>query len=94
MAVAQSDFQAEILRLQEKSLQDAQALARQGTPTPSESASMLVTPEQQETEAVSTAIQKGNYQDATIMVQFRETVHHIMLINDLVASVRSTNSTF
>ena len=70
MAEAQSDFQTEILRLQEKSLQDTQALVRHGTPTPSESASMHVTPEQQETEAVSTAIQKGNYQDATIMVRF------------------------
>ena len=70
MAEAQSEFQKEILRLQEKSLQDGQALLRRDTPTPSESASMHATPEQQETEAIAAAMQKGNYEEATIMVRF------------------------
>ena len=69
MAEAQSEFQTEILRLQEKSLQDSQGLLHRDTPTPSESASMHVTPEQQETEGISVVLQKGNYEEATIMVR-------------------------
>ncbi|KAG8526286.1 uncharacterized protein KY384_000279 [Bacidia gigantensis] len=67
MAEAQSDFQSEILRLGQKSLQDGMALVRRDSPTPSESASLRVTPEQQEAEAVASAMQKGNYEEATIM---------------------------
>ena len=68
MAEAQTVFQSEILRLQQKSLQDSQALVRQGSPTPSESASMQINPEQQEIDSVATLMQKGNYEEATITV--------------------------
>ncbi|KAL9131741.1 MAG: hypothetical protein Q9217_000416 [Psora testacea] len=67
MADAQSQFQSEILKLQQKSIQDSQATVRRGSPTPSESASMRVTPEQQEVESISLAMQNGRYEDATIM---------------------------
>ena len=68
MAEAQSEFQSEILRLQQKSLQN-QAVVRRDSPTPSESASAHPTPEQQEIETTSVAMQEGRYEDATIMVR-------------------------
>ncbi|KAL9104447.1 MAG: hypothetical protein Q9163_000599 [Psora crenata] len=67
MAEAQSEFQTEILRLQQKSAKDSQAVVRRDSLTPSESASMHVTPEQQEIENISVAMQNGRYEDATIM---------------------------
>lgn len=70
MAAAQSDFQSEILKLQHRAYQDGHALARRDSLTPSESASMQVSPEQQEIEAISALMQKGDYEGATIMVMF------------------------
>ena len=71
MAEAQSEFQSEILRLQQKAIQDSQAaVVRRNSPTPSESASMHVTPEQQEMDNISIAIQNGRYEEATIMVSY------------------------
>ena len=68
MAAAQSDFQSEILKLQQRAYQDGHALARRDSLTPSESASMQVSPEQQEIEAIATLMQKGDHEGATIMV--------------------------
>ena len=68
MAEAQSAFQQEILRLQERVISDDQALVRKGSPTPSESASVRVSQEQQEVDEVTSMMQKGKYEDATIMV--------------------------
>ena len=86
MAEAQSDFQSEILKLQQKSLQDSQAMARHESPTPSESASMHVTPEQQEIESISLLMQSGRYEDATIMVSY--------LVKDLAHITDFVNSGF
>ena len=69
MAEAQSTFQSEILRLQERAMRDNQANSRHDTPTPSDSASMQASPEQKEAEAVSAALQKRSYEEATIMVR-------------------------
>lgn len=68
MAAAQSDFQVEILKLQQKASEEGQALARRHSPTPSESASMHMTPEQEELEAMATSMQEGRFEEATVVV--------------------------
>ena len=70
MAAAQSDFQLEILKLQQKAAQEGQNLARRPSPTPSESASMHISPEQEELEAIATSMQEGHFEEATIMVRY------------------------
>ena len=77
MAAAQSDFQLEILKLQQKAAQEGQALARRPSPTPSESASMHISPEQEELEAIATSMQEGHFEEATFMVR-GEVPHHIL----------------
>ena len=69
MAAAQSDFQVEILKLQQKAAQEGQHPARRPSPTPSESASMQMSPEQEELEAIATLMQEGHLDDATVMVR-------------------------
>ena len=75
MAAAQSDFQLEILKLQQKAAQDGQALTRkvthQHSPTPSESASMHVSPEQAELEAIESAMLESRFDEATVMVCYK-----------------------
>ena len=71
MAAAQSDFQLEILKLQQKAAQDGQVLARRPSPTPSESASTHISPEQEELEAIATSMQEGHFEEATVMVRSR-----------------------
>ena len=68
MAEAQSAFHQEILRLRQGVVSDERATAPKGSPTPSESASVHVSLEQQEIDEVADAMQKGKYEDATIMV--------------------------
>lgn len=68
MGSAQSDFQREILALQLKAGQDDPALARRESLTPSESASMQVSPEQVELETMTTMMQEGRFEEATVMV--------------------------
>lgn len=68
MAAAQSDFQVEILKLQSKAAQEGQNLARRPSPTPSESASMQISPEQEELEVIATSMQEGHFEEATVMV--------------------------
>ncbi len=93
MAAAQSDFQQEILRLQNRSAQDNQALARRDSPTPSESASMHVSQEQEELNTVSNLMQGGRFEEGTIMVSASSylTETHA-LTSPIVASVKSTAS--
>lgn len=67
MAAAQSEFQLEILKLQQKAAHEDQNLARRPSPTPSESASMHISPEQEELEAIATSMQEGNLEAATVM---------------------------
>lgn len=67
MAAAQSDFQLEILKLQQKAAQEGQNLARRPSPSPSESASMHISPEQEELEAIAASMQEGHFEDATVM---------------------------
>lgn len=67
MAAAQSDFQLEILKLQQKAVQEGQNMARRPSPTPSESASMHMSPEQEELEAIATSMQEGHFEEATVM---------------------------
>lgn len=69
MAAAQSDFQIEILKLQQNASEGNQALARRHSPTPSESASMHMTPEQEELEAMATSMNEGRFEEATVMVR-------------------------
>ena len=69
MAAAQSDFQVEILKQQQKAAEDARGLVRHHSPTPSESASMTASPEQQELEAVTNAMNEGRFEEATVMVR-------------------------
>ena len=69
MAAAQSDFQVEILKLQQKAAHEGQHPARRPSPTPSESASMQMSPEQEELEAIATLMQEGHLDDATVMVR-------------------------
>lgn len=69
MAAAQSDFQVEILKLQQKASEENQALARHHSPTPSESASMHLTPEQEELEVMATSMNEGRFEEATVMVR-------------------------
>ena len=69
MAAAQSDFQHEILKLQQKAAQESQNMARRPSPTPSESASMHISPEQEELEAIATSMQEGHFEEATFMVR-------------------------
>ncbi len=68
MAAAQSDFQLEILKLQQKVNQDSQALARQQSLTPGDSVSMHVSPEQEELDNIATSMNEGRFEEATIMV--------------------------
>ncbi|CAF9928860.1 hypothetical protein IMSHALPRED_007763 [Imshaugia aleurites] len=67
MAAAQSDFQLEILKLQQKAAQEGQNLAHRSSPTPSESASMRMSPEQEELEAIATSMHAGHFEEATVM---------------------------
>ena len=69
MAAAQTDFQHEILKLQQQAGQEGQHLARHPSPTPSESASMHISPEQVELETIATSMQEGHLEDATVMVR-------------------------
>lgn len=75
MAAAQSQFQAEILKLQQKTAQGSVQGSTKGipghSPTPSESASMHVSPEQEELEVVTVLMAEGRYEDATIAVGFQ-----------------------
>ncbi len=96
MAAAQSDFQLEILKLQQKAAQEGQNLARRPSPTPSESASMHhMSPEQEELEAIATLMQEGRFEEATVMVRNKVfLIHHERRIDKLmsvVASIESTN---
>ena len=68
MAAAQSDFQLEILKLQQKVNQDSQALARQQSLTPGDSVSMHASPEQEELDNIATSMNEGRFEEATIMV--------------------------
>lgn len=72
MAAAQSQFQNEIFKLQPKVAQDGLAVARgdghRHSPTPSESASMNVSPEQEELDTIATSMHQGRYEEATVMV--------------------------
>lgn len=93
MAEAQSNFQAEILRLQQKSSADGHPLARRGSPTPSESASLRVSPEQQEIDTTATLMQQGKSEDATIMVRCdNASLIQTILTNWVVASIEQSNS--
>lgn len=69
MAAAQSDFQLEILKLQQKAAQEGQNPARGPSPTPSESASMQNSPEQEELEAIAASMHEGHFEEATVMVR-------------------------
>ena len=69
MAAAQSDFQLEILKLQQKAAQEGQHLARRPSPTPTESASRHISPEQEELEAIATSMHEGHFEEATFMVR-------------------------
>ena len=69
MATAQSDFQVEILKQQQKAAQNDRGSARQHSPTPSESASMTVSPEQEELDAVTAAMNDGRFEEASVMVR-------------------------
>ena len=69
MAAAQTDFQHEILKLQQKAGLEGQHLARHPSPIPSESASMHISPEQEELEAIATSMQEGHLEEATVMVR-------------------------
>ena len=68
MAAAQSDFQLEVLKLQQKATQEGQDLTSRPSPTPSESASMHMSPEQEELEAIATSMQEGRFEEATFTV--------------------------
>ncbi len=68
MAAAQSDFQLEILKLEQKVNQESQALARQQSLTPGDSVSLHVSPEQEELENIATSMNEGRFEEATIMV--------------------------
>ncbi len=68
MAAAQSDFQLEILKLQQKATQEGQNLIGRPSPTPSESASMHMSPEQEELETIATSMQEGRFEEATFTV--------------------------
>jgi len=69
MAAAQSDFQVEILKQQQKAAESgSSSLAHQHSPTPSESASMAGSPEQAELDAVTVAMNEGRFEEATVMV--------------------------
>ncbi len=67
MAAAQSDFQVEILKQQQKAAEDGHVLVRH-SPTPSESASMAASPEQGEFDAISAAMNTGRFEEATVLV--------------------------
>ena len=69
MATAQSDFQVEILKQQQEAAQNSRSQAHQNSPTPSESASMTVSPEQAELDAVTAAMGEGRYEEASVMVR-------------------------
>lgn len=88
MAAAQSDFQVEILKQQQKTAEGGRVLNRH-SPTPSESASMAVSPEQEELDSISTAMHEGRFEDATVLVshQFRICLCFDLLF--LVASICS-----
>ena len=68
MAAAQSDFQVEILKQQQEAAQSSRGQGRQHSLTPSESASMHVSPEQAEIDAVTIAMDSGRFEEATVMV--------------------------
>ena len=82
MAAAQSDFQLEILKLQQKASQDSQALARQQSLTPGDSVSMHLSPEQEELENVASSMNAGKFEEATIMVGARFEISTITLTID------------
>ena len=96
MAAAQSDFQDEILKLQQKAADQGQHLARRPSPTPSESASasMHISPEQEELEAIATSLQEGHFEGATVMVR-NETfpIHHKGRSERLIPAVASIKAT-
>lgn len=69
MAAAQSDFQHEILKLRQKAAQEGHSIVRRHSPTPSESASMHISPEQEELEAIATLMQERRFEEATFMVR-------------------------
>lgn len=96
MAAAQSDFQHEILKLQQKAAQEGHSMVRRHSPTPSESASMHISPEQEELEAIATSMQEGRFEEATFMV--RDTFPPILCRGEYeelisaVASIKPTSS--
>lgn len=96
MAAAQSDFQHEILKLQQKAAQEGHSMVRRHSPTPSESASMQISPEQEELEAIATSMQEGRFEEATFMV--RDQFPSILCRRDngelisAVASIKPTSS--
>ena len=95
MAAAQSQFQGEILKFQQKASQDGQETGNRAapghSPTPSESASMHVSPEQEEFENVTTLMNQGRYEDATITVS-PLTNDNVLNTHKLsVASIQSAN---
>ena len=94
MAAAQSDFQHEILKLQQKAAEEGQHLARRPSPTPSESASMHISPEQEELEAIATSMQEGHFEGATVMVRDENLpIHHKGRSERLIPAVASIKST-
>jgi len=67
MAAAQSDFQVEILKQQQKAAEGGRVLNRHSL-TPSESASMAASPEQEELDAITAAMNEGRFEEATVLV--------------------------
>lgn len=90
MAEAQSQFQNKILELQ-------QQIARSGpSPTPSDSAShqvQYVSPEQEELQAVTEVWDKGDHEEATVMVSIILSTRssYMILTRFLVASIATTS---
>ena len=74
MAAAQSEFQAEILKFHQKAAERGSHVpgteAQGHSPTPSESASMHVSPEQEEVDGITTLMNEGRCEEATILVGF------------------------
>ena len=69
MATAQTEFQLEILKQQQKIAEGKRTTAGQHSPTPSESASMNASPEQEELDSVTHAMNEGRFEEATVMVR-------------------------
>ena len=76
MAAAQSEFQSEILKLQQQTLQDRQGSSTRNTSTqhqrkslaPSESPEPDVSPEQEELDRITALMKEGRFEEGTIQV--------------------------